>query len=720
MKNTHKLYCATLKRLLIPTLIMGVMSIVSSLLYLGGRVKMIDEYRYGYGTFFRGQPTSFAIAPALVVFMFLGSIVLTYMAFSYLNKRNASDFYHALPYTRMENYWSRILAVLTYQIGVIALTLASSYVLLTVSGVGFNPTFFPLLLLGYTAGSLLVIGAVSVAMSITGTLLSNVFVSGLILFLPRMLLFVVDQFILTITLRRLLIGHMGVLLNPVYNIVTASLLDISRTWEYFGLSETLINPGSIIYTAALGAVYIMLAMALMKRRPSELAENGAANEKVAAVYSSLLCLPLLIYGVYMVNGRSLSSMAYPELMTLLIILAIAFVIFIVIGFALNAKWKAVLKSIPLFAVALAVAVGVVFGATLIAKDMASYMPDRQKIAYVRINENDGSTYRYKTTYDYNSLLASSVKFEDDGAIDLFYDILGTNIQQWQDQLAEDYTKTYSSYGRVICEFKLTNGRSVYRNLNIYLKDIDEIYDLITTEDAYRKAYMALPVDGEVTTYDNVDDEILASVWQTYQQEFNSMSEMDQVYLNTVSSYSQIFNYKYQNMRAPWYIASFQIVGYEGSTPYTKNISISDKTPDTADYYMQTMNARLENKFLEDLDKAVFEPDDAVRSYINIQIPGDGVDSMNFMYSSDISEEEYKYMPEALTEDEIKTIAAMLKAGDLSDISVKNPFAIVYMNRYGVYEDENDYYSCYVPLTAGDIETLKAMYQNKVTTFEAAD
>ena len=120
-------------------------------------------------------------------------------------------------------------------------------------------------------------------------------VSGLILFLPRMLLFVMDCYIINVAMRRVLIGQMGILLNPVYNIATASLLDISRLWEYYGLSETLINPGSIIYTAVLGLIYVVLAGVLMKRRPSELAGNGAPSSKIASVYNALICLPILIF-----------------------------------------------------------------------------------------------------------------------------------------------------------------------------------------------------------------------------------------------------------------------------------------------------------------------------------------------------------------------------------------------------------------------------------------
>ena len=708
MKSLSKLYRATMKHLLIPALIMGTMSIISTLLYLSGRIKEITPY--GRGMFFRGQPTAFAIAPSLVVFMFLGAAVMTYMAFSYLNKRSASDFYHSLPYTRAENYWSRILAVLTYQVGIIALTLLGSLVLLSVTGTSFNPVFFPMLLLGYTAGSLLVIGGVALGMTITGTLLSNILVAGLILFLPRMLLFVTDQFIDHITNFHLIIGRMGILLNPVYNIATASLLDISRFWEYYGLSETLINPGSILYTGVLGMIYLGLGMILMKRRKSELAGNGASCGSVAGIYSALISVPILIYGFYGISGRSLSNLSYSSTMRLLIVLAVALAIFIVIGFALSTKWKTVLKSLPLFAAAIVVSLGVVFTATFIAKEMASYMPDREKIEYVTVNENNNGAYRYKPTYDYNQLLASNVKFSDDASIDIFYNTLGTNIEEWRQQMSETYTKGYSSFGQVLCEFKLKNGKSVYRNLTLYLKDSGDIYDMLTTKEEFVEAYIAFPENGTVHTYDDIDHSVIEAVWEKYKQEVEAKSDMDRIYMSSVFGYSQLFSYKYENGSRPWYITGFYIEGYEGSTPYIKSIGVSSETPETADYYMRAVNESKEKTFISDLRGAIEENDSQIRRFINVNIPAESGSTTNFAYASDMEEEEFEYGYGTMTKEKMGTLIDIFAEKDLSDISVQNPYAEVSYSQYGVYENDSVSYCCYVPLTESEVEWMEQMYE----------
>jgi|GEM_PF-6739447 len=716
MKNISKLYRATIKQLSIPAVIMVVLSVVSSVLYLGGKVKEISEYGYGYGMFFRDQPTAFAMAPSLVVMMFLGPLVMGFIAFEYLNKRNASDFHHSLPYTRLENYWSRVLAILTYQAAIIVLTMIGSIVVLTLNGVSYNLSFIPMLLLGYVACSLLVTGAVVLGKSVTGTLLSNAMVAGLILFLPRMLLFVIDQFIISMAGYHLIVGHMGVLLNPVYNIATASLLDITGIWEYYGLSETLINPGSIVYTGVLGIAYIMLAMLLMKKRPSEMAGRGAMNDGAASIFSGLISLPILIVGVYALKNIRLSEMRYSELMRILIVLVIALVIFIVVGYVLSTKWKTVFKSLPVFAVAFLAALGIIFASTWMAKDMVSYLPDRDKIEYIQINENEGSSYRYKPVYDYNALLASEIEFKDDAVVDLFYALFEDNVSQWKMQMEGVRGDAYSSYGDLICEFKLKNGRTVYRNVNLYVKYIDELYDVFMKNEAYVKAYTQLPTDGELSSYEDIDLSVFDSTWESYQSEFGSKSVEDQVYLNTFNSYSQIFSYKYQNRQSPRYVTGFQVYGNHNGKPYIEHVNISTLTPKSANYYMRTVNQLVSEKLIDDLTKVVKEPKANFSQYINISMPSNMGNYVNFMYSTDIDDEELEYMPDALTKDEMLHMIDILALHDLKDISVTQPYVEVYFSQYGTYANEGEYYTCYVPISQEEADALTALYQEKMDLY----
>jgi ABC-2 type transport system permease protein len=719
MENNMRLYKLTLKKLLIPACIMGIMSIVANVLYLSGKIKQVAYSRIGFGSFFRGQPTAVAIAPSLVLLMFLGSVVFSYLAFSHLNKRNASDFYHSLPYTRKLSFWSRLGAVLTYQISIIVITLLASTLTMVLLKVSFNASFIPLLFLGYTACSLLVIGATILAMSITGTFLSNALVAGLILFLPRMILFIVDQFIMIVTFRRVLIGHTGILLNPVYNIATASLLDLSRLWEYYGLSETLINKGSIIYTFILAIVYIALAAILMKRRKSEMAGRGAINSKVACVFSSFASLPFLVLAIYTTNGRDMLKLNYTSYMNLLVMVAVGFAAFLIVGFMLNLKWKPILKSIPLFAVALGVAVGIFFGAIAMAKDMAVALPDRDKIEYVTINESNEKEYRYKPVYEYSSLLVSDIEFRDDDIIDLFYDVLKSNNAVWLEQSNDNYERL-SIDSRVICEFKLKNGKRLYRYLHIYTKDIEAIYNVLIKNDQYINAHTSLPDDGQIYAHDKDQDKALYSkTWQAYIAEFNNMTYIEKLYAKSGYGGQSILTYATRRRNHFDIIASFRVQGYVGSTPYSTHAMIGQTMPNTADFFMKQKNMRVEDTFIADLENVLSEKSDN-KSHINITIFGDSTQYQNLIYSDDIPKEELEFFREAMSETEYLQVVEIISAQDFSKISITQPFLIVNIDSYGEYEQQNDHNVAYVPLSEKATQQIADLYESKMNnSFEVA-
>ncbi len=703
MKNKLKIYQVTLKRLLIPAVIMGALLAISTVLYLSGRIREVQYY--GYGTFFRGRPTSFAMAPGLPVFMILGAAVMTYMAFSYLNKRNASDFYHALPYTRVENVVMRFLAVMTYQIGIILLTLLVSFMVLVSSGTPFTLSFYPLLLCGYAAGSLLVAGAVLMAMSVTGTLAANVLVSGLVLFLPRMILFILGQSVISLTSQRILLAHSGIFLNPAYNLVTGSLLDISRLWEYYGISETLVNPGSIIYTAILGAVYFGLAVWLMKKRKSELAGRGAVNPAWECIFGALASLPILLVGINYYLGGTYRTMTYQSTMTILIVLAIALVVYLIIAYMMSTRWKMVLKSLPLFAAAIVIAIGVMLGANLTADSMATKLPARDKITSISIDEETYGAYRKNAVGNYNTLLAKQVKFTDPEVVDRFYEVLKDNNEDWQKQ-RDGMDIGYVESTTVLCEYKLKSGKSLYRNISIKVTDIADMKKLLLENEAYYNAYTALAEDCDVYYYDEDVKDLYLMTWEAYKDEFNSLSERGKLNLNLKNIYTGIIGYsRYGSNASNRDVFSTMVYGELGSNAYTQYITVSYDTPKTADFYMEKVNDRVEGK-LDELLKRGLDGQQGVifdLSFVAYGETGDG--SVNMFYNSDMLKEDKAQIPDAISEEQMDELVTMILGKDITAVSVTQPYMRLQFSFYGQYMNESENYEVYIPLSSEDIDIL---------------
>ena len=130
-----------------------------------------------------------AMSFLLIVFCAFAPI-MTWMLFRFMNKRNSSDFMFAIPNTRLSIYCSYLSAIMTW---IAAMILAGLIGVLLPAAIFSNylnimyDTVF-LFALSTFLCSLQVISVILIAMSITGTLFSNIILSGMLLFGPRLLI----------------------------------------------------------------------------------------------------------------------------------------------------------------------------------------------------------------------------------------------------------------------------------------------------------------------------------------------------------------------------------------------------------------------------------------------------------------------------------------------------------------------------------------------------
>ena len=131
------------------------------------------------------------VAPLLLLLFSVFAPVMTLWLFHFMNKRNSSDFLFAIPQTRMALYCSYTSSIATW-LAILALSgligvLIPAAIFSTYINIPYHALF--LLTLSCFLYSLQVMAAILVAMSITGTMFSNIILSGLILFAPRLLIF---------------------------------------------------------------------------------------------------------------------------------------------------------------------------------------------------------------------------------------------------------------------------------------------------------------------------------------------------------------------------------------------------------------------------------------------------------------------------------------------------------------------------------------------------
>lgn len=232
------------------------------------------------------RPVNFWEMNPLIVLVFCGvAPLMTLSLFSFLNKRDASDLYHAIPATRPCLFISFFAAIATW----LAMVTAST-ILLTTAAHALFPMLYSInyanvLLTAFNvlAGGLSIAAAVAIAMSVTGTVFANVLVSLLIIFLPRLVLHLVtnavaEGFPLTKDLT------ISPLLDFTFNVPVGMVFQVFVGGNFESLSTFSCG----VYTLVLAVIYFTLALFFFTRRASESADKAAPNRYWHGLYRLLV------------------------------------------------------------------------------------------------------------------------------------------------------------------------------------------------------------------------------------------------------------------------------------------------------------------------------------------------------------------------------------------------------------------------------------------------
>ncbi len=215
--------------------------------------------------------------PLLIATCLLCAPIMTLLLFKFQNKRNQSDFYHAIPHPRQCVALSFLAAIFTWiVIMAVVPTLCGALLFrlflfkawtvdigLVLSGI-FNTIVIGLLLMS----------AFFLAMTITGTGFSNGIVALLILFLPRFFLLLINAVFSYDIIPASLVSFPIGPFNMLFNLFFASSDN--------GLYP--FNGAALLYTVVLAILYLVLGFVLFKRRPSEAAGNPAPSRKIQALH----------------------------------------------------------------------------------------------------------------------------------------------------------------------------------------------------------------------------------------------------------------------------------------------------------------------------------------------------------------------------------------------------------------------------------------------------
>ena len=333
-------------------------------------------------------PTDTTVHPGLYLLQYVVVPIMVIITFSFLNKRRTADFYHALPYTRICTIASLSLSSVRW-VFLIALT-TSALNLAAYAVFGIKDALLPLLRIvpQILVGSLLMCVSVTLAMTLTGTVFSNLTVSALILFFPR----------ITVGLFAAGVVNASPVLNinyfPVWRFLKYNLAVNGPLLSIDGAPHDGVI--AIIYSLVLAVVYYTFACVFFSKRKSETAGTSAPNKAVQTVFriavTMVICMPVCAMLLFDAGNESLTI-----IIPVLFLYTVALTVWILWELITTKRWINVLKSLPYLGIVVVLNVAVVLGMFAARNAVLNFTPEPEEIKSVTVlSDRD---YNYLSDYD---------------------------------------------------------------------------------------------------------------------------------------------------------------------------------------------------------------------------------------------------------------------------------------------------------------------------------
>ena len=520
----------------------------------------------------------------LMVFVYVGSLTLAFAGFSFLNRRADSDFYHSLPISRINLYASVSGAALTW----IGMTVLGAILSVTcvhlITGRSFVPLYPLMNLLFYGSAALLIFAAAAIGMSLTGTWFSALIVTGLVLALPRFLLFIMARTASVKCEGLINWEDFGILLNPVYNTATSILVQYLRP----AIRYNMMSFGAGLYSLTLGILELAVGALLFRGRRSELAESGARNWAIQTVFACLGASPLILvafsgwfFGIASL-GKGLSSGV-----VVLLFLSLAF--FVVFQALVFKNWKMMAKTLPCYVLTLLLSLGITLGGSLYGEQVRSFVPETSQVAGVRFLP----TNRGMELDTYRSMVVEDILFTDPGLIEEAASAYRNTQarQSREDYYVHQYLELGADAVRLPVEFTMKNGKTLVRNVEF--PSGMALENRMRKNEAYRTAMASFaPADSICcwTEYRGAGlyQEDIEAIRQCYESEFPAESLR-----KDIGAYP-LMVYPYAEGRRNDHGILFgdvQVGGYIGTRRYVETYCILPEMEKTASLWMEKCNLR---------------------------------------------------------------------------------------------------------------------------------
>ncbi len=519
-----KLYLEGLRQTKVAGIILAIITI---LLSAASPIFYMIDYYYSMTTSF-GEINQVDIiqieltefTPLLGVFMFVLPIVLTSSLFSFLNKRNGSDFYHSLPCTRSCLFVSFSAAIMTWVAGtMLATVLLNGFLYSIAPGTTMSWLFVPYSFFTYFSGALLVMAVMLLAKSLTGTSFNGIILAGIIGYFPRLLTHLFDALI-TELVPIVQTGNLGIFSDLSYNIpVYYSMGSFFLMFEETNLAFI----GGIIYTTVLALIYLGIALLVFKKRKSETAQRSAPSKWMQHVFRCLITIPVtfLFLGLWISDSGDVFSYS----------LIFFFALLVYLGYELitTKKVKNLLKALPVFPAVIAFDAVFIVALLLTQNVLLADTPDAAQIQAVSVDLNTDNFYYFYDNH-YNDLLVQDY-YIDDATLE---ETVSQGLKEAVDAIKNDTyeQKAYISgqYYEIPVSIRKNNGIVIKRNVLFSKDQLEQVKERYAKEKSYQQMQVQLPTLAELNSVyiDGVYMNNRAEFWEIFCQEYEVLSQEEKL------------------------------------------------------------------------------------------------------------------------------------------------------------------------------------------------
>ena len=693
---SFKIYKEGLRQLRAPGIVFLALGALNTLVILINLIGTQNgRYVYPVGYSYLGATSLMSLSP-LVITVF--SVMLPLLAFRFLNKRNASDFYHAAPARRTSLYLSFSAAALTWLLAGLLLYYGAALAIIpffTPEEAEISTAVISWLIqtFGAVSTSVFIFGVAVLASVLSGNRLSGFAVLCTMILVPSLLHSAIGG---AITSLAPIVSTSSGFLSSAYNPLSRSLSIYGQLMAYglfgggllssgyysylYGLTPTAnifmqdILP-NIIFTA-IGLAAIIGGLFVFKHRPAETAGAPAINRPIQAafrlLFSMLFCIAPCVAIVQAMFIKDNADTGYynSSISTIIIWYVFALLAYFVYELITTRTARRLLRIIPIIGVLIAMNAAAIGGLAGYRELLLSDTPSAEDISgvsFTNIGYYDNSVYengwidsslfsKYLTNYEYKN---GEIK-------KIVADSLEKSVQSVRDG------KNVQYHSQNVWQMTLNLGaRSIGRNIEISYSDAKKIISLAMEENSvWKKQATDLPPRDRVNFTLDANANIYMNLryWESeadglYAVLAEEIKEKD-VYewiQYTNNSYSSEHYNKSFGTEIHINISTMEFRGddYDG---FNVHFRLTDFLPKTMSYFLNAHNKNESIKLF--MNPSNFDPETNPWALCINMVNTSNDSSVGFGYTG----ENNKRFVDALS--------ALLADGTVPEVDVTKPFYIL--------------------------------------------